>query len=210
MFKEDVMLTTQRKPEVPFIMSLIGGIFILVDGALGFMMAVRFGSWPIWIWDFQYSEYVLGSAGVTLGILIILLAVWAYKKAERKTPAGVIIVVASILSFFIMMGGYVVGFAFGLIGGILYLVWEPAETKNCLRCGREIKLESWYCPHCGYMYVQPYYYPGQTYSHQYQQGRQQSPEQSQPATTTGQKLCTKCGAGIGEGSIFCSSCGQRA
>jgi hypothetical protein len=213
------MSALQQKPDYAFMMSLIGGIFILVDGAIGLMMGVRFGRWGIWIWDFPNSELVLGTIGVVLGTVILVAAMIGYKKTNQGLIIGTIIIAVSIMSFVLTMGGYVVGFGFALIGGILFVVWEPDPTKNCLRCGSEIKLDSWYCPHCGYMYVQSYYYyTNPQYQYQYQQGQPQAGMQSQPATaqqpqTTaappGQNYCMKCGAGVAEGATFCSNCGER-
>jgi ribosomal protein L40E len=212
-----MMSMPQQKPDYGFMMSLIGGIFILVDGAVGLMMGIRFGRWAIWIWDFPNSELVLGPIGVVLGTLILVAAMMGYKKADKGLIVGTVIIVASIASFILTMGGYVIGFGFALIGGILFVVWEPDETKNCLRCGKEIKLDSWNCPHCGYMYYQPYpYYPSPQY--QYQQGQPQAGAQAQPATAQqapitpappGQKFCMQCGAAVAEGATFCSNCHQQ-
>lgn len=211
------MSTSDKKPEYPLVISLLGGVFILGDGALGLMIGVRYGRWPVWIWDFPNSELILGITGTILGMLVILLAVLAYKQIAVKMIMGIIIIVASVMSLFLTMGGYVVGFALGLIGGVMYIVWEPADMKNCVRCGREILLESWYCPYCSHTYWPGYqYYTGQQY--QYQQGQQQAPVTGQQATsqviqtpqaTAGQRFCMKCGAAIAEGTTFCSNCGQR-
>jgi hypothetical protein len=208
------MSTLKQKPDYAFWMSLIGGIFILADGAVGLMMGIRFGSWGIWIWDFPNSELILGPIGIVLGTLILFAAILGYKKPDQGLIAGTVVVVASIVSFVLILGGYVIGFGFALIGGILFVVWEPDETKNCLRCGHEINLESWYCPHCGYMYVQSYYYQNPQYQYQYQQGQPQPGVQSQPVTpqqapTTpaalGQKFCMQCGVALAEGATLCSN-----
>lgn len=206
-----------EKPETPFVMSLIGGIFVLVDGALGFMFAVRFGNWPMWIWNFQNSEYVLGPSGIILGIVIIVAATLAYKNPRQNMIWGPIIVIASLLSFFLILGGYIVGFIFGLVGGILFLVWEPAKSKRCVRCGRQIGLESVFCPYCGLCYAPGlFYYPGQ----QAQAGvtAQQAPgadqpgdaQQASPYQQSDRRVCRKCGSLIFEGATFCSNCGERA
>ncbi len=203
--KRGVMSDSEQKPEYAFLATLIGGIFILVDGAIGFMIAVRSGYWYIWIWDFPYSAFLLGALGIVLGVLIIMSGIMGYKKIQRTSVIGMMVIALSIASFILTMGGFVIGFGFGLVGGILFLVWEPAEMKNCLHCGKTIKLDSWYCPHCGYTYVQPYYqYP--QYQYQYQQAQPQA--QAQPAAT-GQKFCMKCRAGLAEGAAFCSQCGQQ-
>ncbi len=190
-----------EKPETPFVLSLIGGIFVLVDGALGFMMSVRFGYWPTYIWEFSGDEYVLGPFGMVMGMLVILAATLAYKRPMERNVWGIVIVIASLISFFVILGGYVVGFIFGMIGGILFLVWEPAETKRCLRCARQINSDSLFCPYCGMWYA-----PGL-----YQQpGQQQTYAQQTPATPEAeQRVCRKCGAQLFEGATFCSNCGER-
>lgn len=193
------------KPETPFVLSLIGGVFVLVDGALGFMFSIRFGSWPVWIWEFSGDEYVLGPLGILMGILIVLAATLAYKRTQEKTIWGIAIIIASLVSFFVILGGYVVGFVFGMVGGILYLVWEPAETKRCVRCGRDISHDSIFCPYCGVCYAPGlYYYPGQQQTQATQQWAQGT---AQPAE---ERTCLKCGTKLLEGAGFCSSCGERA
>jgi hypothetical protein len=197
-----------QKPDYAFIMSIVGGIFILVDGAVGLMMGVRFGRWGIWIWDFPDSELVLGPIGVVLGTLILVVAMMGYKKADKGLILGTIIIMAAIVSFILTMGGFVIGFGFALIGGILFVVWEPEETKNCLRCGNEIRLDTWICPHCAYTYYQPYYYyPSPQYQYQYQQGQPATAQQAPIAPApSGQKFCMQCGAAVAEGATSCSNC----
>lgn len=210
-----VMYMESDKPETPFMTSLVGGVFVLVDGTLGFMLALRFGSWPLWLWEFKDSEFVLGPLGIFLGALIIVAATLAYSKREFAKVLGVVIVISSVLSLFIVFGGYIAGFVFGLIGGILFVVWEPAEMKNCMRCGKEIRLESLYCPYCGLTYAPGLFYAlGQPQQQQVQPGQPQPapPPQVAPAyqRRLSEKNCGKCGARLLEGARFCSSCGQLA
>ncbi len=206
----DSITMAREKPETPFVMSLIGGIFILVDGALGFMFSVRYERWPMWIWDFPGDEYVLGPIGILMGILIILSATLAYKQVKKISIWAAVIIVASLVSFFTILGGYVVGFVFGLIGGVLFLVWEPSEKKTCMRCGRIIRLDSIFCPYCGMSYAPGMFvYPGQYSAPQYQTQQQQTQTATaQPAQ--GPPTCATCGTKLFEGAVFCSNCGAKA
>ncbi len=205
------------KPETAFISSLIGGVLVLVDGTLGFMLAVRYGSWPLWLWEFQDSELVLGPLGILLGIVIIIACTMAYSKRTHMNVWGMIIVTSSILSFFLILGGYIAGFVLGLVGGILFIVWEPAEKKRCLRCGQQIRVDSVFCPYCGMCYTPGlFYWPGQTPAQQTQRGgtetAQAAPTKQASAIQSagGPGTCAKCGAMLLQGATFCASCGERA
>ena len=76
----------------------------------------------------------------------------------KHVAGGVIVLVASLLSWFGTFGGLFIGFILGFIGGILGIIWKPSSysakfqssvNRFCPNCGRQMSLDSRYCPHCG-------------------------------------------------------------
>lgn len=150
-----------ERPIAAFILSLIGGIFILVAGfiisAIGailtyFMMGIG---------------AIAGLMGSICGIVIIICALALYTKPRENTVCGALIIVFSALSLFGAGGGFLVGFILSLIGGILAIIWKPSppppyyrppppqpkeaepSIQYCPNCGRELRYTSRFCPYCG-------------------------------------------------------------
>ena len=114
-----------RVREFEFILTLVGGIIIIVQG--GTMAGL--GSFIIS--PFMYigigaslsgfgvlAMLGLGAITLVLGILIIMGAVMIRKR--NYSTGGVIAVVGAVVSMF-LGGGFVIGFIISLIGGILAL-----------------------------------------------------------------------------------------
>lgn len=121
-FYSHVYNQTVQKPTAAFVLSLIGGIFVLIGGlaisALGaFVTFFAFG-----------VGAVLGVAGIVFGILIIVFAALLNAHPEQHVTYGVLILVFSIVSWFGAFGGFFIGFLLGLIGGILAIVWKPVQA----------------------------------------------------------------------------------
>jgi len=67
---------------------------------------------------------------------------------------SLVILIASILSWFGSFEGLIIGFILGLMGGILGRLWQPNRLKTpiiriCPHCGRAIKFTSKFCQYCG-------------------------------------------------------------
>lgn len=129
-------MTAQEKPMAAFILSLIGGIFILLGGGTmsmvggmmggfsgyGGMMGRGFGM----MGGLGYGFGVLGIVGAVFGIIVIISALMLNSKPEQHSTWGTLIVIFSVLSIFgSAMGGFGVGLVLGLIGGILAITWKP-------------------------------------------------------------------------------------
>ena len=134
------------KPEAAFILSLIGGVLILLgggisliwftSGGLGFggMMGGGFGGM---MGGFQGMMGGVGfpfgfmSAfsllGLAAGILVIIGAIMINSRPAEHGTWGIMIIVFSILSFF-GMGGFFIGAILGLVGGALAISWAPRKT----------------------------------------------------------------------------------
>ena len=140
-----------EKPTAAFLLSLIGGIFVLLGGlivaAIGATLTFFLGG----------IGGIIGLVGALWGILIIVFAVMLNSNPNNHTTYGVLILVFSLLSWFGSIGGLFLGFILGLIGGILAIVWSPPAqtppqapiTRICPSCGRVISEDTKFCPACG-------------------------------------------------------------
>jgi len=157
-----------EKPTAAFILSLIGGIFILVVGvilsligaiAMGMLGAFHPTSIPILM---GYGS-LLGFLAVTYGIIIIICAVKMYNQPENQTWS-ILVIIFSVLSLFGAGGGLYIGLILGVIGGILGLTWKPPPQPRRYhpqpRMERPIspvqpqqftqeRIAIKYCPYCG-------------------------------------------------------------
>ncbi|MHB1708950.1 MAG: DUF6114 domain-containing protein [Thermoplasmataceae archaeon] len=135
------------KPVAAFVLSLIGGIFVLLGGII---IAVLGAALTFFIGGIGG---IYGLFGIIFGIIIIVGSAMLYSNPDKHTLWGAIILVFSIVSWFGSYGGFVIGFLLGLIGGILAMVWKPQTKTNtgrvCLKCGRMVPENIAYCPSCG-------------------------------------------------------------
>ncbi len=142
---------SSEKPTTAFILSLIGGIFVVIGGlataAIGAALTFFIGG----------IGGIFGLIGVVWGILIIVFAVMLNSNPNNHASYGALILVFSIVSWFGSFGGLLIGFLLGLVGGILAIVWHPSVqtpaqapiTRICPSCGRVIGNDTKFCPSCG-------------------------------------------------------------
>jgi len=134
-----------EKPTTAFILSLIGGIFILAGGGMmtmtgwssfcgvtacrsyGGMMGPGFGMMGYgYGWGFGG---MFGIAGILFGISVIIAALMLYNNPAHHSNWGLVILILSLLSIFgSSMAGFGIGLILGVIGGILALSWRPPTT----------------------------------------------------------------------------------
>jgi hypothetical protein len=122
-----------ERPTAAFVLSLIGGIFILIGSLIvstlagvvgGAMMLIPF------LGGFGALLIFLGILGVILGIIIIIGAIMINSGDPSRVRIGsILVLIFSILSLFTTNGGFIVGFILALIGSILGLVWKPSERR---------------------------------------------------------------------------------
>ena len=118
-----------EKPTAAFVLSLIGGIFILLGGAFiaavagilsGLFAMAGFG-------DFGLGLTMVGVLGILIGLIIIVGGVMMYMKPQQHVVWGVLVLILALVSIpFSVAGGFVIGFILALIGGILGLVFKPS------------------------------------------------------------------------------------
>jgi hypothetical protein len=115
----------EEKPTAAFVLSLIGGILILINGIVALIMAAILGTAMALIGFEALAGIILAISAWAFicGIIVLVGAILLYGNPVRyKTTSGILIIVFSILS---LGGGWVIGFILGLVGGILALVWKP-------------------------------------------------------------------------------------
>ncbi len=112
------MATEGEKPTAAFVLSLLGGIFILGGGLLlaffGGIATLAIGG----------VGAVIGSAGIATGIIVIIGSALMYSSPRSTTAWGIVILVLSIISWVTALGGFVIGFLLALIGGILAITFK--------------------------------------------------------------------------------------
>jgi hypothetical protein len=144
----------EERPTAAFILSLLGGIFILLGG--GMRSLFGFGGWGMMGnyggygyggyrgWGGMMSGYpgygygmmgigfgAFGILGLIFGAIVIVSAIMLNRKPEQHSTWGILIVLFSVLSMLGgAMGGFGLGLVLGLIGGILAIIWKPTLSKK--------------------------------------------------------------------------------
>ncbi len=110
-----------EKPTAAFVLSLIGGIFLILGALVWFVVGALFAFFPTLGLGFA----TLGAIGVVLAIIVILGGVMMYAKPEQHVAWGAIVLILSFVSIPFTFAGIIIGFILTLVGGILGLVFKP-------------------------------------------------------------------------------------
>jgi len=142
------------KPTGAFVLSLIGGIFILLWG----LVLVGVGTHLPVVGN---AITGLGALEAILGLLVMIFGILLYVMPDHHVAFGVLVLVCSIASL-IGLGGLLLGFILGLIGGILGITHKPHPApatqtvvyvqqpqRMCTKCGRAVAMDVKFCPYCG-------------------------------------------------------------
>ena len=108
----------EEKPTTAFILSLIGGIFVLLSGlalgALGTLFAIfTFGAGLV-LWIFPI-----------FGIIIIIGAIMINSNPGSTKTWGIVILILGIISLVGIVTA--LGGILSIIGGALAIVWKPSK-----------------------------------------------------------------------------------
>ena len=171
-----------QTPTAAFVLSLIGGVFILLGGAYMATAGAR-----IFTLDPNLGLGI-GALGVAVGAFVLVGTVMLYVRPERHRNWGIIILIFSVLSVFPAIGGGLIGMILGIIGGALAISWKPAPS---------IPAFGVYSPPTGY--IPP---PDRVTS------APPGPLLEASATPTA-PVCKSCGAAIVADPIFCTNCGVK-
>lgn len=134
-------MSSKESPFVAYVLSLIGGVLILLGAVVGSFVT------PIWYGGMMgrggmmggQSEWMMGNFGAlsalslglmvvsfVAGVLVIIGAVMMTVHPEQHMPWGTIVLIFSIFSFIgFGIGGFVIGALLGIAGGALALSWRP-------------------------------------------------------------------------------------
>ncbi len=142
------------------ILSLIGGIFVLLGGIA---MAVIGSIFSGFLGDYTGLFFI----GLIVGILIIVFAILMFAMPRMKLVWGILVIVFAFVSIpYAILGGFVIGFILALVGGILAIVYKaPAPMAppppmaappapgmvpaNCPACGGPVDPNRRVCTRCG-------------------------------------------------------------
>jgi len=144
----------ETRAVVPFILSLLGGIFIVLGALVASIFA--FGS-PTIVGSMSSSMngmmggmssgmmigLMMGTSpifsiiGLASGALVILGAVMLYNRPSESQIWSGVILAFSLLSILGAMGGFMVDLLLGILGGIFGLVWKPATSSQMIGLHRE-------------------------------------------------------------------------
>jgi hypothetical protein len=119
------------KPTAAMVLSLIGGIFVILGGAfiafLGSLVS-SFGYLANGGTTGGAAVTAVGVVGIIMGLIMVVGSFMLYSKPTNAKMWGIIILILSILSWVTAVGGLVIGFILGLVGGILAIVYKPSAA----------------------------------------------------------------------------------
>src|SRR5881296_3838202 len=118
-----------EKPTAAFVLSLIGGIFILLGAIVVMALASVIGSLMLIGGGDPALAYIYGAVGLIFAILVLVGAIMLWTKPQQHVMWGVVVLLFSLFSI-ITTGGFFIGLILGLIGGILGIAWKPPAPMS--------------------------------------------------------------------------------
>lgn len=123
--------TSGDKPTAAFVLSLIAGVLIVMCGmgyavlgaVCGSIASMAPGGGGAGAAIFLYM-----ALGLLSGIIVIAGAVMINKAEPDNVKKGSILVVVFSIVSLVSGGGFYIGTILGIIGGVLGLIWKPAEV----------------------------------------------------------------------------------
>lgn len=182
-------------PTAAFILSMLGGLVILVWGI--FLVGVGVANPGAGPFFFGGSPGGVGIIEILCGGFVVMFAVFLYQMRQHHVLFGATILVFSCLSL-LGLGGLLIGFLLGLIGAILAIahaeVSRPPPTP--------VYVGYYYGPQTGYYAAPSPYAAGY--------GAPLAPVSAPPVPPPppAEKYCGMCGAGNVRAAAFCVRCGR--
>jgi len=122
-----------QKPTAAFVLSIIGGVLILIGAIVVAAVAGIVGgllSLVPFVGIFGGLAIIFGVLGLVFAIAVMYGAVMINSGEHQKVRTGSILVLAFSILSLITGGGFVIGLILGLIGGILGIIWKPAPSSS--------------------------------------------------------------------------------
>jgi hypothetical protein len=130
-------MQSAEKPNLAFILSLIGGLLIFVGSSVSIVWfsvgSAPFGGyWGMMSgWHGMTGSYgfaydyllILSVVGLACGVIVVVGGFMLSLRPLEHVTWGVLIVIFSAISF-VSMGGWFVGAILGIVGGALALAWR--------------------------------------------------------------------------------------
>ena len=135
-------ISIEQRPLVPFVLSLLAGLWMLGTGRMMYGMAsmmdyMHGGGFTddagSWMWGHGMMRGVgmglwMPWFGPIAGVIVLVGAALLYNRPGQARKWGLVIVIVSAVDVLIGMGGLIAG-ALGVIGGALAMSWTAeAET----------------------------------------------------------------------------------
>ncbi len=135
-------MSLENRSTTAFVLSLIGGILMIVNGGIMFMlfmsgwygfgfMGGMMGGYQGMMGSFGVPFGFMGSlmlVGLVSGIIVILGAAMLNARPSERWAWGLIILIFSIISF-LGMGGFFFGAILGIIGGAFAMSGRHEQTR---------------------------------------------------------------------------------
>lgn len=138
---------TNPGPTTSYILSLIGGIIVLLYSLMSLVMFALYG--PYWDGIGGWMGGMMGSyhnfmgiyngstqfmavislVGLVSGVIMVVGAAMLRARPQEHAMWGTVIVVFSALSF-VGMGGFFIGALLGIIGGAFAVSYRPRAAKT--------------------------------------------------------------------------------
>lgn len=130
-----------ERPGIAFVLSLVGGVLMVINGGVMFMFFMAGGWGPGGIMGGMMGGYqgMMGSlgfpfgfmgglmlVGLVAGIVVTVSVVMLNARPAEHWAWGVVILVFSVISL-LGMGGFLVGAILGIIGGAFAISWRPEQ-----------------------------------------------------------------------------------
>ncbi len=115
-----------EKPTAGFVLSLVGGIFWVLQAVVFFALASMMESLGAGLGfaGMGAVSTLLGGISLLFAVLILLGAAMMYARPAQAKIWGIVTLVFAVIGFF-FVGGFYIGSILALVGGILGIVWKP-------------------------------------------------------------------------------------
>jgi hypothetical protein len=132
---------TAAYPKTASILSLVGGVIIVLGGVL-FLGVAAFVIPHLNLANVTVPQGmdranlpglisgvlgVMGGFGLVCGAIVLMSAAMLLARVGERRTWGILITIFSVLSF-VGLGGFVAGAILGIVGGVMTLRWKPPAS----------------------------------------------------------------------------------